>query len=422
MFDWRAVAVLLAVAGPALAAQSNIPHRQVGPATAVTAEPLGLLLGVRRLGDGRLLVNDGERRRLLLFDAPLTRHKVVADSAGSTGLRYGPNASPIVAWLGDSTMFLDRASQAFVVLDADGKQARVAALPKAADMIWLGGSKTLADPAGRLVYRGAPIGNPSRDTGQAVIVGRLPDSAAIVRANFTTRRVDTAGRVKLPSFQENHRIRQSDGSFRMKVILFGLSWLDEWTMTSDGTIAILRGQDYHVDWIAMDGTRSSTPKMPFEWQRLDDDEQLRLADSAAKETQEFIDKVRNGPPPPPRPDGSPGIRIAARADLATGAIQAMSPDARAEAAPLDRIPDFRAPFRSGSVLADRDGNIWTMPASAQSRSGGVVYDVVNRNGEIVERVEVPPGRSIAEFGPRGTLYVMFKDGEVWRIEQRQIVR
>ena len=33
----------------------------------------------------------------------------------------------------------------------------------------------------------------------------------------------------------------------------------------DGSVAILRGRDYHIDWINADGSRVSSPKMPFDW-------------------------------------------------------------------------------------------------------------------------------------------------------------
>jgi hypothetical protein len=424
------VVTVAAMVGPMVAAaqnppsqQQNVPIRQVAAPTAVTSEPLGLLLGVRPLADGRVIVNDGQRRRLLMFDASLARATVIADSAGSTGLRYGPNASPIVAHLGDSTLFLDRAAQAFIVLDAQGRQARLAALPKNQDLLWIGGSRASIDPAGRLVYRGAPKGNPTRDTGQTVMINRLPESAPVVRASFETRTIDTAGHVKLPLLQENHRARQPDGSARVTVVLFGLSWVDDWTMTSDGAIAILRGQDYHIDWIAVDGTRTSTAKIPFDWRALSDEDQMRLADSAAKETQAFIDRTAAAPPPM-RPDGTPGLRIAARADLATGAIQVMPIDARAVAAPLDRIPDFDPPFRAGSVLADLDTRVWILPSvSTRALKGGLVYDVVDRQGTLVERVELPSGRSVAGFSAGGVLYMMHKDpSDVWRLERTRVVR
>lgn len=416
--------VLACFATSSLASQSAITVRKTAPAVHSTTEPLGLLLNVIRLTNGSVVVNDGGNKRLLWFDSTLSHARVIANAEGTAGFKYGATASPIIRYRGDSTLFLDRASRTFIVLDADGKQARTASLPKLNDWIWVGGGQSFVDPAERLVYRGAPRGIVTKDTGQAVMINRLPDSAAVVRGDFERRTVDTAGFVKLPTLQENHRRRFADGSAKTTVILFGLSWIDDWTMTSDGTIAIVRGQDYHIDWIAMDGTRSSTPKMPHDWRAISEAEQQRLADSAAKETQAFIDAKRAEPLPPPRPDGSPGIRIAARADLATGAIQLMPIDAIAQAAPLDRVPDFHSPVRTGSTLADTQGRVWILPTnSAQANTGGLVYDVVNRKGEITERVQLPPGRSIVAFGPRDILFLMSKDASAnWRIEITNVVR
>ena len=44
----------------------------------------------------------------------------------------------------------------------------------------------------------------------------------------------------------------------------------------DGSVAILRGSDYNIEWINADGTRVSTPKMPFDWKRLSDDDKAAI--------------------------------------------------------------------------------------------------------------------------------------------------
>ena len=44
-------------------------------------------------------------------------------------------------------------------------------------------------------------------------------------------------------------------------------------------------------------------------------------------------------------------------------------------------------------------------ASAQSIAGELVYDVVNRKGELFQRVRMPVGRSIVGFGKGGVLYL-----------------
>jgi hypothetical protein len=50
-------------------------------------------------------------------------------------------------------------------------------------------------------------------------------------------------------------------------------------MTPDGTIAIVRASDYHVDWMPMNSPRTSSAKMPFDWRRITDDEKVRILDS-----------------------------------------------------------------------------------------------------------------------------------------------
>src|SRR5207244_2396230 len=65
-----------------------------------------------------------------------------------------------------------------------------------------------------------------------------------------------------------------------KAIISPLRSPDEWAVLSDGTVGIVRGHDYHVDWILPDGTHGSTPKLPFDWKRLSDADKQKLIDSA----------------------------------------------------------------------------------------------------------------------------------------------
>src|SRR5439155_927873 len=65
----------------ALAAQSAAPPiRKIATASAVSTEKLGNIVSVRELPDGRVLVNDGQRRRVLLMDTSLKLVDVVLDS------------------------------------------------------------------------------------------------------------------------------------------------------------------------------------------------------------------------------------------------------------------------------------------------------------------------------------------------------
>lgn len=45
------------------------------------------------------------------------------------------------------------------------------------------------------------------------------------------------------------------------------------------------------------------------------------------------------------------------------------------------------------------------------------YDVVNRKGELIERVQLPAGRTIAGFGPNGAIYLSSREGRSIFIER-----
>ena len=61
--------------------------------------------------------------------------------------------------------------------------------------------------------------------------------------------------------------------------------------------AVVRGHDYHIDWIAPNGATHSTPKLPFDWKRLTDEEKQQAKDFFAKikiYQKEYEDKAKAG--------------------------------------------------------------------------------------------------------------------------------
>ena len=425
-----AIAIVALDAG----AQQTIPVRTPAPASAATTEKLGTILGVRQLPDGRVLVDDAGSRRLLLFAADLRTFTVVSDTSAAAKNKYGNSPAPIIAFTGDSTLFTPYSSAGgFLVVDPRGEVVRVAASPKSSDMNFIWGSRTLADPRGRLLYRGRipTVRGAARSAG-AVTVTQAPDSAPLVRADFDTRRVDTIAYLRIPKQQRTERTISAPGSDvppSTKVFIAPLSTVDDWTMTADGTIAVVRGQDYHIDWITPDGVVNPTPKMPFDWRRVTDEEKQRLSDSTVKAWREALDRAKASAaarPPRPLPAGATGIAMTMVGILnpAEGSSTSVPADAVIETFPLDEWPSYFTPVRGGTTMADLDGNVWILPAtSARSKSGGIVYDVVNRKDGLFERVELPPDRSISGFGPGGTLYLMWRDSSsVWHLEKTRIIR
>ena len=82
---------------------------------------------------------------------------------------------------------------------------------------------------------------------------------------------------------------------------------------------------------------------------------------------------------------------------------------------IDHIPDSLPPFDAGAdtlgpvVKADADGNVWIGVRLPKRLDGGVVYDVVNRQGKLVDRIQIPGGTTLVGFMP-GFAYLMSRAG------------
>jgi hypothetical protein len=174
---------------------------------------------------------------------------------------------------------------------------------------------------------------------------------------------------------------------------------DEWALMPDGTIAIVRGQDYHIDWISSNGEKHATAKMPFDWKPIPLAERQKLLDSLKS-----ADAVRraNHPSPPPEP-GHEGSDFSKIPFITVDAAQ---------------LPDYYPPVRSGQVFASPDGTVWILPTtsllstgditgSLTAPTGGLAYDVVNRSGVIVERVRLPEKRVLVGLGRGGVVYMNY---------------
>lgn len=51
-----------------------------------------------------------------------------------------------------------------------------------------------------------------------------------------------------------------------------------------------------------------------------------------------------------------------------------------------------------------------------------MWDVVNRKGEVFQRVRLPEGRDIAGFGPGGIVYLKYAAGEQVVLERMRVTQ
>ncbi len=376
------------------ARSAAIPVFALDAIEAKTDEPLTTVSAIKVFSDGRVLVNDVGAHSLRLFDPTLASSTLIAGPDGGT-FKYGKQASLLIPYWGDSALFLDNASNAFLVLDANASVIRTIAFPPGTDWLGLISGQPVLDPQGRLLYRvpivpADPLVNP-----RLRLYAKDVDSCAIVRANFDTRTIDTLG-VVASGGVTRAPMMLSSGRQILHTTINPAPVHDDWAILPDGTVAIVRGRDYHIDWIHPDGTRTSSAKLPFDWRKLDEQAKQRLLDSAQAATEASM------------------LRAIPNASSAQMHDQF-------ELIGIDKLPNYYPPVRIGSRRVDSSGNLWIPPTtSLYPTVGGLIYDVVNRKGIISWRALLAPGYSVAGFGTNDAVYMIAADSTGVRIARAHL--
>jgi hypothetical protein len=325
--------------------------------------------------------------------------------------------------------------------------------------------------------------------------------------NLQNRKLDTIGTLRIPKVMTTMTTDQ-EGYAYSRTLTNPMPVTDDWALLPDGTVAFLRGRDYRIDWLSPDGSWSSSPKLPYDWQRLTDDGKREVIDSVRTKMQQdratnyyftvlnwanqyaqpFPDdfklpddlivppgipanmRLPSGTKLPPgyetgpvqsmfpgapngvtanqilgRPDtvrapanapGNPpgaGNAPAAAAAAASGG-RGMVPLAASQAPPMptpastgtqqpivlfppEELPDYRPAFTAGAVRADADGRLWIRATQPKPVAGGIVYDIVSRSGEIVDRLQIPTGHTLVGFAPGGIVYLWVRDATGVHLEQ-----
>lgn len=420
----RAICCILIIAAARTAMAQTLPAiRPLGPIERVSAEPLMSVNTTVALSDGRVYVNDVTAHRVLLFDSTLTRAQVVADSTSVTAKAYGPRPGTLFAFHGDSALFVDPASGSMLVLGPDARIDRVIAMPRPSGapfqlnaIVGVPGF----DARGRLVsvMPSALLHPPEGEAGKPV-VQQAPDSTLLVEFDLISRVIDTIGSVHTESMRISTVRDANDYMTAITVTPDLLPVVDSWTVERDGSIAVVRGRDFHVDRLGADGKWRSSPKLPFEWEHLSDDQKTAIIDSSLAAIKARRDSVQvmlaQRGPAPAAGDGGGGRGGRGGGTGGGGMPAPMFIDGRPA---LSDLPDYKPAFMRTAARGDADGNLWIRTTTLVR--GQPVYDIVNASGELIDRIQVPPFRTIAGFGP-GVVYLAVTDtGGAVHIERARI--
>jgi hypothetical protein len=106
-----------------------IPIRSVAILAATDSGLMQNITDVRELTDGRLLVNDRNRRRVVLIDRALsTAVTLIGDDPGALS-RYG-YPTRLLAGIADSSVFVDYEARALILIDPGARIVRAIAPPR----------------------------------------------------------------------------------------------------------------------------------------------------------------------------------------------------------------------------------------------------------------------------------------------------
>jgi hypothetical protein len=438
-------AIVLLVLATTVRAQTAPAVRQIGRLERVSPDSVAFrsIAAAVAMPGGRVMINDLAARRVVLLDSTMSHLSAVADTTDATANAYGTSWATLIRYQGDSALLIVPSTLSMFVLGPNGATVRVMAVPRPNEAQALGGGfgPPTLDGHGRLLYfNGALPGIMTLTRGMQLVqdgklteiaqrlrqfggeppfsVGKLVvDSGKLTRVDLDSRALDTIAYVHVPKFMRDIKV---DDEGKLELIATTpdpLPVIDQWAMLRDGTLAIVRGRDYHIDWIDASGKRTSSPKIPFEWERIDDARKTALVDSTVAFWQKLYE-----------PDGAPrggttGGRAGATGGRGGAGTGSLGP--RREPAPnivvrakLEDLPDYVPPFRERGVTSDADDNIWV--ETTQMVDGRPVYHVINRRGALIDRVQLPRFRTIAGFGP-GVIYMaVAEDAGKVRLERARV--
>lgn len=345
----------------------------LGEAEATWGEPFSFVSTVREFPDGTVLVADPLGQVVVHLD--LTAG--AADTIGAVGEGPDEYRQPDAVWPlpGGRSLLVDLGNGRLTELGPDlafgatmpysiGDVTRgeiVMALPQA------------VDDHGRLYFR-------------SFAMGAQRDSGNVLRFDPATEALDEVASYKLPETVSETVGGANSQSQRVSPV--PLSPADAWGVAPDGRLVIARAGDYHLDWIADDGSVTSGPAIPH----------TPVAIGRAEQEEWAIGRL----------EAAGGFAISMEMEngsVTTRASRGGSSDGDQD---LDGFmwPEVKPPFHDAPVRVDDLGRAWVR----RHRDGGEppLYDVFDGSGEREMIVEFPMGRRVISFGA-GVLYAAHTD-------------
>lgn len=377
-----AALVLLSGMGRArpLEAQTRpaVPDRRLSQPEARYPEPFSMIGGIRELADGRVMVSDPIEEALVVLNLATGQSSPV----GRVGQGPGEYKSPdrLFAMPDGATLLTDLGNGRLSVFGPDGRYRESFPIVVGGAPGGPGGGRPVfllashVDAQGRLYFQQPAGGGGPRPA----------DSAAVLRYDRRTSRIDTVAFVKVAPPIERVSGTENNRNVQMSPPTYPRQ--DAWAVAPDGRLAIVRAADYHVEWVGPGGRLRGQPVA------------LRPVPIRDGEKQEWLDRLGTG------------LSIAMEnrnGEVTTTFSRGRRPQQGPDPDSFT-WPDSKPPFSSSSALVTPEGELWVERSVAAGT--GREYDTFNAQGAHTGRVLLPAGNQVIGFG-RGTVYVVRRDAD-----------
>lgn len=367
------VAALLAVVAPLTAQEVRLDR----PA-AVFPEDFGTIQTVREMPDGRVLVADPLGQELYLVDmAAGTRRVIGAQGQGPREYRQPDAVWPLP---GDSTLLVDLGNGRLTVLGPDLAFHRTRPIsqggpPRPGSPLVIALPQGV-DRRGNIYFRalggGMGPGQEPPDSADVLRLGAQGAAEPVTRVKIEDRTITRSG---------------SAGNQNVSMAPVPLSAQDAWGVAPDGRVAVARSGDYHLEWIAPDGSVTRGPAVPYD----------RVGIGQPEKDEWVADRGRTG--------GGIGISVEMNNGQASMTFQRGGPGAARETDQY-QWPDAKPPFYGDRIPVDGAGRAWVRRhVDAGDPS---TYDVFDGQGRRVATVVLDHGKRVVGFGS-GAVYVVAFD-------------
>lgn len=365
---------MLAFAAPAFA--QNVPTRTLSKPDAEFAEPFTQIAGVRELRDGRVITIDPRDKTIQVVDLRAGK----ATKLGREGSGPGEYGLPmrLLALPNDTSAVVDMLNNRMLLINPNATVGGFVDLNVPAPggrgdgggRVLIGGSMPQSsDAKGRMYMEGPPFRMTENGPQSA-------DSVPMVRWDRASGKRDTLAWRRVAQGSTQISGGRSGGGQNVRMSIGGgppFAGADGMVIGPDGRVAVVRHDPFSVDYVSETGQRTRGQPIRYE--------KVKVSDGHKEEWRE-------------RQRGTTGMFITNDNGRRTAG---MAPPSNVQD-PETWGGEFMPPFLTGTnnLVFSNDGYLWIARTGPAGQAP--TYDIVDRGGNVVQRVVLPKRHRLLGFG------------------------